>query len=566
MAGKRSIFRDLLVGKDFIPSRFAFKNALLRSQFAVIILLVGIFYTILDPLNNVYSFIPWYLLMIGIALLIILLNRNKYYHAASILLLLFINVVVFFFATVDHPHGGVYFFFMTCAVAGLILGGYYNRYAGITFALLPIVLGYVAYTTDLDLMPLPSYEPGVVQINFVVNFTIGILSTIFIVSFLINRNQESESSLRESEKNLIKIAADLEVSRERFALAVKGTNAGIYEWDIRKNTVYVSTAWKRLLGYQDHEIMTIKVEEFIQIVYPDDAPRTRQLLDLHLKNLQPYQNELRMKTKDGSYRWFLDSGSIKADYHDQPIMVVGSIIDIEERKRAEEEILSKNIQLAKTNEELDRFVYSASHDMRAPLSSLLGLINISEKTNKPEELQSYLQMMKGRIKTMEGFIKEVTDYSRNTRLDLVLEKTDLEEVFRDVSQNLSDMTGRVRIEFDFPEKIIMLTDPSRLKVILNNLVSNAHKYHRLDQPDPFISFSAKRNQNRVVIKIVDNGSGIEPDYHHKIFDMFFRASVRSEGSGLGLYIVKETLQKMGGTIWVESIPGEGSVFTFAIPG
>lgn len=565
MVGKISIFRDLLVGKDFIPSRLEFKYALLRGQFAVIIFSIGAFYTFFDPLNNVYTFIPWYGLMMLLAAVIIWLNRKKLYNISSIILLTFANVVVFFFSSVDHPHGGVFFFFMTCSVAGLILAGYYSRFAGFLFALLPIMLGYIAYTTDLNIMPMPSYEPGVVRLNFVVNFVIGILSNIFIVSFLISRNSESETSLRDSEKNLIQIAADLEVSRERFALAVKGTNAGIYEWDIRKNTVYVTTAWKRLLGYQDNEIVTIQVEEFIQIVHPDDAARTGKLMETHLKTLQPYQNELRMKTKDGTYRWFLDSGSIKADYTDQPIVVVGSIIDIEDRKKAEEEILLKNIQLAKTNEELDRFVYSASHDMRAPLSSLLGLINISEKTNKVEELHAYLQMMKGRIKTMEGFIKEVTDYSRNTRLDLVLEKTDLEAVIREANQNISDMTGRVRVEVDIPEKITLLTDPSRLKVILNNLISNAYKYHRFDQPDPYISFSARRTNNRVVIKIADNGSGIEPDYHHKIFDMFFRASVKSEGSGLGLYIVKETLQKMGGTIWVESTPGEGSVFTFAIP-
>ncbi len=565
MAGKRSIFRDLLVGKGFIPSRIEFKYALLRGQFAVIIFCIGLFYTLLDPINNVYAFIPGYVLMMVIAIVIIMLNRRKFYNSSSILLLTFVNVVVFFFCTVDHPHGGVYFFFMTCSVAGLILAGYYNRYAGLFFAVLPIVLGYIAYTSDLNLMPLPSYEPGVVQLNFVVNYIIGILSNIFIVSFLINRNQESETSLRESEKNLMQIAADLEISRERFALAVKGTNAGIYEWDIRQSTTYVSTTWKHLLGYGDDELHIVPTAKFMEIVHPEDLKKMSGLVEIHMKNLLPYQNELRMKTKQGTYRWFLDSGSFKADDKGVITKLVGSIIDIEDRKKAEEEILLKNIQLAKTNEELDRFVYSASHDMRAPLSSLMGLINISEKTNNLEELHAYLLMMKGRIKTMEGFIREVTDYSRNTRLDLVLEKIDLEELIREVANNLSDMTGRVRIEFDLPEKIILLTDPARLKVILNNLISNAYKYHRFDQADPYISFNAKRNQNRVVIKIADNGSGIEPDYHHKIFDMFFRASVKSEGSGLGLYIVKETLQKLGGTIWVESTPGAGSTFTFAIP-
>lgn len=565
MAGKRSFFRDLLVGKDFIPSRLEFKYSLLRGQFAVIIFLIGAFYCILDPINGVYRFLPGYLLMIAMAVIVVWLNRKKYYTFSGFLLLAFANAIVFVFCTNDHPFGGVYFFFMTCSVAGLILAGNHSTYAGLAFATLPIVLGYIAYTADLSILPPPSYDPQVIRINFVVNFVIGLLSNIFIVSFLINRNQESEESLRESEKNLIQIAKDLEVSRERFALAVQGSNAGIYEWNIHKSTTYVSKTWKHLMGYSDSDPDVVPTEKFSEILHPDDLKKMQLIMETHTKTLAPYQNELRMKTKQGVYRWFLDSGTFKVDEHGNVATLVGSIVDIEDRKRAEEEILSKNIQLAKTNEELDRFVYSASHDMRAPLSSLLGLINISEKTTNPEELHSYLQMMKGRIRTMEGFIREVTDYSRNTRLDLTLEETDLDELIRGVAQNLADVTGKVRIEINLTEKIVLLTDPSRLKVILNNLLSNAYKYHRLDQADPYIAFSAYKSDNSVVIKIADNGMGIEPDYHSKIFDMFFRASTKSEGSGLGLYIVKETLQKMGGTIWIESTPGEGSVFTFAIP-
>lgn len=565
MSGKRSFIRDLLVGKSFIPSRLEFKYALLRGQFSLIVFLIGVFYLILDPINGVYNFIPAYLLMMGFAVFIVVLNRAHYYNIASFLLLSFGNLIVFVFSTSDHPHGGVFFFFMTSSVAGLILAGHFSRYAGLLFALVPIALGYIAYTYEFNILPPPSYEPGVVQINFIVNFAIGLLSNIFIVSFLITRNQESEHSLRESEKSLMQIAADLEVSRERFALAVQGSNAGIYEWNIEKGTTYVSKRWKDLLGYSESDPDVVPTEKFSEIVHPEDFKRIGAMLETYMKSKTPYQNELRMKTKAGVYRWFSDSGTFKADSRGQITILVGSIVDIEERKRAEEEILLKNAQLAKTNEELDRFVYSASHDMRAPLSSLLGLINISEKTNDIAELHSYLQMMKGRIKTMEGFIKEVTDYSRNARLDLTLIETDLEEVIREVTQNLSDITGRVRIEINLPEKITLLTDPARLKVILNNLFSNAYKYHRFDQPDPFISFSAQKTGHMLMVKVTDNGMGIEPDYLNKIFDMFFRASTKSEGSGLGLYIVKETLQKMRGTIWVESTPGEGSVFTFTIP-
>lgn len=563
---KRAI-RNLLVGNAPITSRIEFKYALLCGQFALIFFFVGLIYCIIDPINNVYIFLPGYGVMMAVSVIIILFNRARQYNIASMLLLTSINIIVFLFCTTDHPHGGVFFFFMSCSIAGLILAGYYNRYAGIFFALLPIVLGVIAYFAELQLIPPPSYDPGVVQFNFAINYILGILSNIFIVSFLINRNQESEESLREGEKRLIKIADDLRISEDRFALAVKGTNAGIYEWNLLQNSIYVSTIWKQLLGYEEHELTNLTVESFRPLVHPDDAARTNEVIQRHIKQLQPYQNELRMKTKAGEYRWFLDSGSFKADADGTVFLVVGSIVDVQDRKKAAEEILLKNTQLAKTNEELDRFVYSASHDMRAPLSSLLGLINISEKTQDVAELHMLLNMMKERIKTMEGFIKEVTDYSRNVRLGLTLQETDLGTLITEVTNNLAYMsTGKnIRIQINIPEKISLLTDPNRLSVILNNLTSNAYKYHRLDQPDPYIQFSVTRNKHEVFISIEDNGIGIPEDYHSKIFDMFFRASVQSEGSGLGLYIVQETLTKLNGTIQVKSTPGSGSTFIVTLP-
>lgn len=563
----KRVIRNLLVGPAPISSRIKFKYALLCGQFALIFFFVGLAYCIIDPINNMYVFLPGYGVIMAASVIVILFNRARRYNVACMTFLVLINIIVFLFCSTDHPHGGVFFFFMSCSIAGLILAGYYNRYAGIFFAILPIVLGLIAYFTDLNLIPPPSYEPGVVQFNFAINYVIGILSNIFIVYFLITRNHESEQWLRESENRLIKIADDLRVSEDRFALAVKGTNAGIYEWNLKQGSIYVSAIWKRLLGYGEDELSDLTVETFKPLIHPEDIVRTREVIQQQMKLLQPYQNEMRMKTKSGEYRWFLDTGSFKADADGTVLLMVGSIVDVQDRKQAEEEILLKNLQLAKTNEELDRFVYSASHDMRAPLSSLLGLINISEKTRDVDELHLHLNMMKGRIKTMEGFIKEVTDYSRNVRLGLALQEVDLETLIREVTNSLAYMsTGKnIRIDIDIPEKISLLTDPNRLAVILNNLTSNAYKYHRLDQADPYIRFTALRKQHQVLICVEDNGIGISDDYHRKIFDMFFRASVQSEGSGLGLYIVQETLTKLNGTIQVNSVPGLGSTFTVTLP-
>lgn len=553
-------FRDFLVGKSIIPSRSDFKYAMLRSQFAGIIISIAAFYIILDSINSVSVFIPFYLLMIAGGLISFVLNRKRKYTASTLAQLILINVLIFIFADVDHPYGGVYFYFLTCSVVGLILLNYYNRILSICFALLPIAMGLLAYKIDFNFIPTPSYEPHMVEINFISNLIIGILSNAFVVYFLIGRN-------REVEKNLIETSLNLKKSEERFLMALHGTKAGVYEWKLEENTIYVSADWKRLLGYEEHELTKLRQEDFTPLVYPEDRARTRALIAEHKALNKPYQNEFRLLTKSGNYKWFQDSGVFKQDEAGKSTVLIGTLIDIDNRKKAEEELELKNAQLAKTNEELDRFVYSASHDMRAPLSSLLGLIHLSEKTDRPEEVGLFLQMMKDRIKTMEGFIKEVTDYSRNTRLDLATSSVNLEKLVQEVVQTLAYavVNEKVRIDIQINTQLEISTDPNRLKVIINNLLSNAYKYHNFDQTDPFIFIGAIQKGDHIIITVKDNGLGIAPEHHTRIFDMFYRASESSEGSGLGLYIVKETLDKLEGSISVQSSIGKGSEFTVTLP-
>lgn len=560
--------RNLLLGKEHIPDRRTFKYALLRAQFTVLTILVALYYVGLDLFNGAYKFIPYYLVMVVISAICLHLNRIGKYTSSSVLLLLMTNTVIFLFSDVDHPHGGVYFYFVTCALAALVLYGYQQRYLGISFALFSIGLGLLAYQVDLNLIDRPSDQPEAVTRNFISNFVIGILTSSFVVFFLIKRNHDSERASMESTEQLKKTTEDLNQSQERYALALRGTKAGIYEWQVANNQMFISPYYKSLLGYHDDELAELTPDFYLaQVVHPEDLARMRENL-AHPELVAPtYQSELRLKTKSGEYKWFLDSGVLKRSPTGAVEMVVGSIIDIDERKKAEEEIRKKNVQLAKTNEELDRFVYSASHDMRAPLSSLLGLIHLSEKTNQPEELHLYLAMMKERIKTMEGFIREVTDYSRNTRLDITPSEIILKPLLREIANALaySVENKKVRLLWHVPDDLIVTTDASRLKVVLNNLISNAYKYHDQKKSERFIKISAGRMDGKTWIHIEDNGIGIAPEHQHRIFDMFYRASETSEGSGLGLYIVKETLQKLGGTISVSSEPEQGATFSFSVP-
>ncbi|MFM9838550.1 MAG: sensor histidine kinase [Cyclobacteriaceae bacterium] len=234
---------------------------------------------------------------------------------------------------------------------------------------------------------------------------------------------------------------------------------------------------------------------------------------------------------------------------------------------SENEILVKNEQLSKTNQELDRFVYSASHDLKAPLSSILGLIEIAQRTEDPEEVKTCLGMMKERVNNLDDFIKEIIDYSRNSRLELKKETFALLTLMKEVVDGLRYAEGfeNIYIIYSIDSELEMVSDRSRLKVVLNNLIGNAFKYHDPDKENPLIEISANSESVNLKIEIKDNGLGIAPEHQAKVFDMFYRASEKSKGSGLGLYIVKETIEKMSGRISVESQLSKGTKFTVFLP-
>lgn len=241
--------------------------------------------------------------------------------------------------------------------------------------------------------------------------------------------------------------------------------------------------------------------------------------------------------------------------------------NIKAREEAEHALIIKNEELEKANKELDRFVYSASHDMRAPLSSLLGLIEIVRLTNKDEELNEYFGLMKKRILTMEGFIKEITDYSRNSRTEVNLEEIKLIGLVREVINSIEfiSLSASIESRVDIPEDFVVRSDSSRLKVVLTNVISNCIKYHNAKTSNKWYSIRAREEGEFYVVEVEDNGIGIPDEYQEKIYDMFFRATESSEGSGLGLYIVKETIEKLNGTIQCASKLGLGTTFTIAFP-
>ncbi|MBL7843006.1 MAG: HAMP domain-containing histidine kinase [Cyclobacteriaceae bacterium] len=257
------------------------------------------------------------------------------------------------------------------------------------------------------------------------------------------------------------------------------------------------------------------------------------------------------------------------------ILLISFCIDflIRTNKRAEENlrnqavyIQQQNVELKKINTELDRFVYSASHDLRAPLVSIQGLSKLAMEEAQNETDKKYFSLINDRVVRLDDFIRDIIEYSRNARTEQKLESFALEPMISEIIENLKYIQGADKIAFQV-ECIVseVYTDKNRFKVVLSNIIANAIKYHNLRREDPHVKISAAVENQKLNLSIADNGVGIPKDSLTKIFDMFYRASDRAGGSGLGLYIVKEMVEKLEGTISVESEFGEGTTFSVTIP-
>ncbi|MEM6524376.1 MAG: HAMP domain-containing sensor histidine kinase [Bacteroidota bacterium] len=222
----------------------------------------------------------------------------------------------------------------------------------------------------------------------------------------------------------------------------------------------------------------------------------------------------------------------------------------------------ERLKLKDTNADLDRFLYSTSHDLRAPIASVLGLTHVAKLETDNSDTAHYFDKIEERVKKLDEVISDILFYSKNSKSPVKKDKINFNDLLDEVVTDLKFNKGAasIRLVFDRNKDHQTTSDASQLKIILNNLLANAVKYHDLEKTDPLIEVVFKKEFNKVFITIRDNGSGIEPEHLEKIFDMFYRATTSSDGSGLGLFIVKEAVKKIGGQITVNSEPGKGSTF------
>ena len=240
------------------------------------------------------------------------------------------------------------------------------------------------------------------------------------------------------------------------------------------------------------------------------------------------------------------------------------------RKEQEETLRKQNEELTKINKELDSFVYSVSHNLRSPLSSVLGLVNVALLDNQKskEMVDRYFEMIGRNISRLDATLQEILNYSRNTRSEVDFSEINLEQLVRQSFAEMKYLEVRreIKKQIDIQnDNVPFYSDAYRLSVILSNLISNAIKYYDEVKEESFIQISATITPSSAIINIRDNGIGIHPDYLPEIFGMFYRATEKNEGAGLGLYIVKEMLERLHATVIVTSRLNEETDITLTLP-
>ncbi len=231
-----------------------------------------------------------------------------------------------------------------------------------------------------------------------------------------------------------------------------------------------------------------------------------------------------------------------------------------------EQLEIRNKELEKANMELDKFIYSASHDLRAPILSILGLtkLSVQDQINSAK----YLLMIEKSAEKLDTFILNLIQYYKNAKLEVFAKSINLASLAKDVFDNVLYFDGADTLDFSaeyIAEQRDFITDKTKLSIIFNNLITNCIRYRDKKKSKNYLKISFEIKEQYLQIKIMDNGIGIELENIPKIFTMFYKASKNSQGSGIGMYIVKDAIEKLGGKIQVESILGEYTHFIIDIP-
>ncbi len=366
------------------------------------------------------------------------------------------------------------------------------------------------------------------------------------------------TALRETERALAE-------SETRYQTIVETASEGIAISLPDGPFTYANRRMGELLGYPAGEIVGLSS---LDLTFDDWCPEVCRARG-DLRRGEVLQGEFKFRHRDGSAVWTLYSASPIFNEHGEHVANLALHTDITERKKAEQDLKQYADRLERSNEELQRFAYVASHDLQEPLRTIVSFSQLLERRYRGQlgqDADEYIAFIVDGGNRMQALIRDLLQFSR-------IETQAGEPVpvgaGRTVMDALVTFNGLVR-EIGATVTVGPLptvrTDPRQLEQVFANLVGNAIKYRRPEVPLD-IRIAAKRANGMWEFSVSDNGIGIEPQYFDRIFEMFRRLHTHDkyEGTGIGLAVVKKIVERYGGSIRVESAPGEGSTFFFTLP-
>jgi PAS domain S-box-containing protein len=315
---------------------------------------------------------------------------------------------------------------------------------------------------------------------------------------------------------------------------------------------YISPSVSKSFGLEPPDLLGMNVFAFV------DPDKIQDWKDCVYRNSgNSIKEEIYLEIKKGSKRYY-DVHVSTMSTLDEPGLIV-RLHDISEKKLREKD-------LVRSNKQLDQVIFKTTHDLQAPLKSALGLIKIAEQA-PVDETTKYISLIKKSLHKLDFFIEEMNDFFRNEKLAIQREQINLLSMLNEEVANLKGLyeENHLTVTCEVHSSSAFFSDNIRLRTIVGNILSNAIKYSDPQKDQPFINITISTDEEVCEIRFSDNGIGIEEQYLRKIFDIFFRGTTKSEGSGLGLFIVKDTIDRLKGTIEVKSKLGFGSEFIIRLP-
>ena len=367
----------------------------------------------------------------------------------------------------------------------------------------------------------------------------------------------------------------LQKSEERFDLAAKGIGSGIWDWDVKTNNVYCTQKFYELLAYPSGDSRFVTFSEFLALIHSKYHSMVKEAFDDHFKDNRLFNLEIEVKDHNGDYQWFHLTGQAQWDSNNVPTRMVGSIININDRKIVENEVIKAKNEAEKTSHFKSAFLSNMSHEIRTPMNAIIGMADLLLETKLDAEQIRYVEIFKKAGTNLLYIIDDILDISKiesgKMRLDneVFVPMTIINEVV-EVYRSAARQKGleiQVNVENDFSK--FFIGDQMRLQQILMNLIGNSIKFTDVGRIMITAGLNTiKEKKGNLIISVSDTGIGISPLQVENLFQSFVQADIsitkKYGGTGLGLTICKKLIELMGGEIWIISEKGIGSTFSFTV--